>query len=64
MRKSPKLQFLDTGIVNYTLNIQAQLLGMADLSNAYKGAVNTPHSISGDNVTRYNPRKRIEFLDT
>lgn len=44
IKKSPRLQFLDTGIVNYTLNIQAQMLGMTDLSNAFKGSV-IPHLI-------------------
>jgi uncharacterized protein len=44
IRKSPKLQFLDTGIVNYTLGIQAEMLGMKDLCNTYRGAV-IPHII-------------------
>lgn len=44
LKKSPKLQFLDTGIVNYTLNIQAQLLGLSDLNTAFKGAI-VPHII-------------------
>jgi len=45
IKKSPKLQILDTGLVNYTLGIQAQLLGMGDLSNAFKGAI-IPHLIT------------------
>ncbi len=45
IRKSPRLQFLDTGLVNYTLNIQAQLLGLEDLDNAFKGAI-IPHLIT------------------
>ena len=45
IKKSPRLQFLDTGLVNYTLGIQAQLLGMDDLSNAFKGAI-IPHLIT------------------
>ncbi len=44
IKKSPRLQFLDTGLINYTLEIQAQLLGMEDLSNAFKGAI-VPHLI-------------------
>lgn len=39
LRKSPRLQFLDTGLLNHALNIQAQMLGMDDLSTAYKGAI-------------------------
>src|SRR5699024_7423305 len=37
LKKSPRLQFLDTGILNFDLNIQADLLVMKDLSKAYKG---------------------------
>ncbi|MEO2052047.1 MAG: AAA family ATPase [Allomuricauda sp.] len=44
IKKSPRLQFLDTGLINHTLGIQAQLLGMEDLNNAFKGAV-IPHLI-------------------
>ena len=45
IKKSPRLQFLDTGLINYTLGIQAQLLGMDDLSNAFKGAI-IPHLVT------------------
>lgn len=38
-RKKPRLQFLDIGLVNHGLNIQYELIGMKDLSNAYKGAL-------------------------
>jgi len=41
-KKSPRLQFLDTGILNFDLNIQGNLLLMEDLSAAYKGAI-IPH---------------------
>lgn len=41
-KKSPRLQFLDTGLVNYDLKIQAELLGVKDMSNAAKGAL-IPH---------------------
>lgn len=48
--KSPRLQFLDTGIINYTLGIQAQLLGMEDLSNAFKGAI-IPHLVTQEVIS-------------
>jgi hypothetical protein len=38
-KKSPRLQFLDTGILNFDLNIQADLLLMKDLSEAYKTSI-------------------------
>lgn len=44
VKKSPRLQFLDTGLINYDLKIQADLLALNDLSNAYKGAI-IPHMI-------------------
>lgn len=44
-KKSPRLQFLDTGILNFDLNIQADLLMLEDLSDAYKGAI-LPHIIN------------------
>jgi len=50
IKKSPRLQFLDTGLVNYTLEIQAQLLGMEDLSNAFKGAI-IPHLITQEVIS-------------
>ena len=50
IKKSPRLQFLDTGLINYTLGIQAQLLGMDDLSNAFKGAM-IPHLISQELIS-------------
>lgn len=37
--KSPRMQFLDTGIVNYSLGIQAEMMAMDDLSNSYKGVL-------------------------
>jgi predicted AAA+ superfamily ATPase len=39
IRKFPKLQFLDTGLVNHLLKIQSQLIGLNDLSKAYKGKI-------------------------
>lgn len=45
LKKSPRLQFLDTGLVNYELNIQAAMLALDDLSSAYKGTI-IPHLIT------------------
>ncbi len=39
LRKKPRIQFLDIGLVNFSLNIQHELIGMKDLSNAFKGAL-------------------------
>src|SRR5690606_23666310 len=50
IKKSPRLQFLDTGLINHTLGIQPQLLAMSDLSNAFKGAM-IPHIITQEVIS-------------
>lgn len=49
-KKSPRLQFLDTGLINYELNIQADMLALSDLSTAYKGAI-IPHLITQELIS-------------
>ncbi len=39
IKKSPRLQLLDSRLANYALGIQADMIGLKDLSTAYKGAV-------------------------
>lgn len=50
LKKSPRLQFLDTGLVNYSLGIQAEMLAMNDLNSAYKGAV-IPHLVTQELIS-------------
>ena len=50
LKKSPRLQFLDTGLVNHALDIQAQMLSMQDLNTAFKGAV-IPHLIAQELIS-------------
>ena len=38
-KKSPRLQFLDTGLLNYALGLQARMIGLKDLSSTYRGAI-------------------------
>ena len=45
LKKSPRLQFLDTGILNYILDISSELIFLNDLSDGYKGAI-VPQIIS------------------
>ncbi len=49
-KKSPKLQMLDTGIVNYTVGIQPEMIGVEDLNKIYKGAV-IPHIINQELIS-------------
>ena len=37
LRKSPRLQFLDTGLLHYLSNIQSESIGIQDLSDAFRG---------------------------
>jgi predicted AAA+ superfamily ATPase len=50
IRKSPRLQFLDTGIINYSLGIQADMLAIRDLSKLYKGSL-IPHLITQELIS-------------
>lgn len=36
-KKRPRLQFLDTGLLNHALQLQAGMIGIEDLNTAYKG---------------------------
>lgn len=38
-KKSPKLQFLDTGIVNYSVGLHRELFKITDLQNIYQGKI-------------------------
>ncbi len=39
LRRSPKLFWLDTGLVNYAAKIQKEIFGMRDISDAWRGCV-------------------------
>lgn len=38
-RKKPKLQFLDTGLINYSVGLFDQYIGIKDLSSLYRGRI-------------------------
>ena len=50
LKKSPRLQFLDTGIVNYISGIQADMVPLKDLSSLYKGSL-IPHLITQEIIS-------------
>ena len=58
LKKSPRLQFLDTGLINHELNIQAEMLAMYDLNDAYRGAV-IPHLVAQE-LMSLNANKNIK----
>lgn len=39
LQKSPRLQLLDTGLMNYVAGIQKEIIGTADLNTVYQGTV-------------------------
>lgn len=50
LKKSPRLQFLDSGLVNHALGIQSKMLQLDDLSQAYKGKL-TPHLVTQEIIS-------------
>lgn len=50
IKKSPRLQVLDTGLVNYYSGIQKQLLAVTDLNDAYRGRI-TEHIVYQELLT-------------
>lgn len=52
-KKSPKLQYLDTGLLNYNLKIQSELLQLTDYSDAFRGAL-IPHIINQEIISINN----------
>ncbi|HPI37887.1 MAG TPA: AAA family ATPase [Ignavibacteriaceae bacterium] len=59
IKKSPRLQFLDTGLINYKNGIQSELLSLKDLSSFYRGYL-IPHIvvqeiISTNNISNTKP---------
>ena len=52
-KRKPKLQFLDTGLLNFKSGIQGSLLALDDLSKAYKGAL-IPHLITQELISTHD----------
>jgi predicted AAA+ superfamily ATPase len=50
LNKKPRMQFLDTGLVNYSLKIQHELIGLKDFSDAFKGKL-IPHLITQELIS-------------
>jgi uncharacterized protein len=60
-KKSPRLQVLDTGMINYFLGIQREIIGTADLSSVYGGAM-IEHLVGQELLaTQYNALSSLHF---
>lgn len=56
LKKSPRLQFLDTGLINHELNLQSDMLALEDLSNTYRGSI-IPHIITQEIISLSKTKK-------
>jgi predicted AAA+ superfamily ATPase len=60
-RKSPRLQVLDTGLMNYFLGIQQDILGTADLNEVYQGTI-IEHLVGQELLAcQYGPLSSLNF---
>ncbi len=50
LKKSPRLQYLDTGLILHALGIQSQMLGVKDLHSIFKGAI-IPHIVTQEIIS-------------
>ncbi len=61
LRKRPKLQFIDTGLMNYALGNQIELIGIEDLSSIYKGKI-IQHLVTQEFISTFEkPSQQSSF---
>jgi len=61
IKKSPKLQVLDSGLMNYTVGIQREILGTTDLNSVYQGKL-IEHLIGQEILAvQYSALDRLNF---
>ena len=63
LKKSPRLQFLDTGFINYFSSIQDDYIGLKDLDSVYRGTI-TEHLIGHEILAanRYSKNKPVFWV--
>lgn len=60
-RKSPRLQVLDTGMMNHFLGIQTEILGTEDLNEVYQGTI-IEHLVGQELIAlNYSPLSSLNF---
>jgi predicted AAA+ superfamily ATPase len=60
-KKSPRLQVLDTGMLNYFAGVQREMLGMADLNKVYHGTI-IEHLVGQELLaTQFNALSSLNF---
>jgi len=61
LQKSPRLQLLDTGLMNYAAGIQKEIIGTTDLNNVYQGTV-IEHLVGQELLaSNYNALSALNF---
>ncbi len=61
LKKSPRLQLLDTGLMNYQAGLQQEMLGIQDLSQLYRGRI-VQHLVTQEIIsTKYHPSFKPMF---
>ena len=61
LQKSPRLQLLDTGLMNYASGMQKEIIGTTDLNNVYQGTV-IEHLIGQELLaSNYNALSALNF---
>ncbi|MBN9382058.1 MAG: ATP-binding protein [Chitinophagaceae bacterium] len=61
LRKSPRLQVLDTGIMNHFLGIQAEILSTSDLNQVYQGTI-IEHLVGQELLAcQFSPLSQLHF---
>jgi len=59
LRKSPKLIFLDSGLVNYTLGVREELYTAEDLNNIFQGQI--AEQVVGQTLQTFSQSKEYSF---
>lgn len=59
-RKKPKLQFIDTGLVNYKAGIIDRYIGLKDLQSVYKGKI-VEHLVGQELGSALDPNQKLLF---
>jgi predicted AAA+ superfamily ATPase len=61
LKKSPRLHVLDTGMMNYFLGVQKEIIGTTDLNNVYQGTV-IEHLVGQELLaTQFNALSTLHF---
>jgi predicted AAA+ superfamily ATPase len=61
LKKSPRMQVLDTGLLNYFVGIQKEIIGSADLNSVYQGTM-IEHLVGQELLAaQYNALSSIHF---